>query len=35
MLVVPAAWYLLRRRGDAARARLPAVSIQPTEGVIQ
>jgi Cu(I)/Ag(I) efflux system membrane protein CusA/SilA len=33
MLVVPAAWYLLRRRGRAARARLPAVSIQPTEGV--
>ncbi|SCX65699.1 efflux RND transporter permease subunit [Variovorax sp. EL159] len=33
MLVVPAAWFLLRRRGDAARPRSPAVSIQPTEGV--
>ncbi|MFH0129887.1 efflux RND transporter permease subunit [Variovorax sp. VaC1] len=33
MLVVPAAWFLLRRRGDAARTRSPAVSIQPTEGV--
>ncbi|RQO39668.1 CusA/CzcA family heavy metal efflux RND transporter [Variovorax sp. KBW07] len=33
MLVVPAAWYLLRRRGSAARTRFPAVSIQPTEGV--
>ncbi|WP_454914187.1 efflux RND transporter permease subunit [Variovorax gossypii] len=35
MLVVPAAWYLLRRGGRAARARLSAVSTQPTEGVIQ
>lgn len=35
MLVVPAAWYLLRRRGRAAPSPLPAVSTQPTEGVPQ
>ncbi|SOD28933.1 Cu(I)/Ag(I) efflux system membrane protein CusA/SilA [Variovorax sp. YR752] len=35
MLVVPAAWYLLRRRGQVARNRLSAVSTQPTEGAIQ
>jgi Cu(I)/Ag(I) efflux system membrane protein CusA/SilA len=35
MLVVPAAWYLLRRRGRAAPSPLPAVSTQPTEGVLQ
>ncbi|MDQ0081019.1 Cu(I)/Ag(I) efflux system membrane protein CusA/SilA [Variovorax boronicumulans] len=35
MLVVPAAWYLLRRRGQVARNRLSAVSTHPTEGAIQ
>jgi Cu(I)/Ag(I) efflux system membrane protein CusA/SilA len=41
MLVVPAAWYLLRRRGDAGRVRSSAVSSssssssQPVQGVIQ
>jgi len=32
MLVVPAAWYLLRRRGRAAR---PLVSPTPNQGATQ
>lgn len=35
MLVVPAAWYLLRRRGKPTRDRPSAIPVQPTEGVTQ
>ncbi|MGJ7500277.1 efflux RND transporter permease subunit [Variovorax sp. ZT5P49] len=35
MLVVPAAWYLLRRHGRPARAPLSAVSTLPNQGVVQ